>query len=113
MQKITAQICINTNNLIYETATGYKAKAWGEDMLLTKHLGYWQAYDIDSRMCFVMREPTKKATLAKLRQTEQDISTEVYQQAARYWKHRQGRLEESEQSISFQLSKLRYQSLAH
>lgn len=91
----------------YQQATGYEVEAWNSRMIVTKHLGSWQVYDIDSRMNVCGSHSTKKAAIERLRQAEQDISIETYQQSVRYWKHRQNRLAESEQSIGFQLNKIR------
>ncbi len=111
MQKITAQICINTNDLTYETARGYKARAWGADMLLTKHLGYWQLYDIDSRMVIVATAKTRIEALHRVFVMQEKISKETYTRSCNYWKHRQGRMQESEQSISFSINNQRIASL--
>jgi len=110
--KITATVYKETTpDFIEAEVTGYEVEAWGAKMIVTKSLGFWQVYDIDSRMSAVGNHKTKKSALEKLRQAEQDISTERYQEATRYWKHRQGRLAESEQSISFGLNKARLGSL--
>ena len=109
MRKITA--------IVYETmipefravdVTGWESIAWGNQMIVTKQvLGHWQVYDTDSRMLVVRYADSRQDALAQLEQAEADITTETYKQAVRYWKNRQGRLEESEQSISFRLNTAR------
>lgn len=106
MTKLTnVKIYVNTYDGKFERASGYGEIAWHSGMLVTKHLGFWQVYDVDTGMViWAAGHPTKKQAVAKLREIEEDVSIETYSQSVAYWKYKHGEASEHEQSISFALN---------
>ena len=112
MRKIIATINTaghGTNNkpFEYQQVDGYEVEAWGAKMIVTRELGSWQVYDIDSRMVVVRVANSRKNALELLEVTEQEVPLETYQKCVAGWKHNQGRIRESEQSILFRLNTAR------
>jgi len=110
MKKIKAIVYSDNYKFIEAVAEGYEATAFNNPMIVTKSvMGYWQVYDIDSRMPTVLQAESRRDALEKLRKAEFDVSQYAFEKCVSYWKDRQGRQNatESEQSISFQLNKIR------
>jgi len=92
MKKIKAIVYSDNYRFIEAIAEGYEVTAFNNPMIVTKSvMGYWQVYDIDSRMPTVLKAESRREALEKLRRAEFDIPQNTYEICVLYWKDRQGR----------------------